>query len=108
VKFMEQHVAQLSVRRHYPRFPITGEMRVSRLPLFGMQGQPEQVVEGEIQNISSGGVCVLTRQPLTVSDVFRGEIGLEPIPITIPVLSDVRWVEQLGNDLYRVGLRFAV
>jgi hypothetical protein len=108
VKFMEQQVARLPLRRHYPRFPITGEMRVSRLPLFGVQGQPEQVVEGEIQNISSGGVCVLTSQPLTVSDVFRGEIGLAPIPIAIPVLSDVRWVEKLGNDLYRVGLRFAV
>jgi len=105
---MEQQVTRLLLRRHYPRFPITGELRVFRLGPFGVQGQPEQVVEGEIQNISSGGLCVLTSQPLTVSDVFRGEIGLAPIPITIPVLSDVRWVEKIGKDLYRVGLRFTV
>src|SRR6266853_4184982 len=101
----QRQVAQLSLRRRYPRFPITGELKVSRLGLFRVQGQPEQVVEGEIQNISSGGLCVLTSQPLTVSDVFRGEIGLAPIPITIPVLSDVRWVQKLGEDLYRIGLR---
>jgi hypothetical protein len=108
VKSMSQQPLSVPSRRRYPRYPVTGELRASRIPLMGFQVDLEQVVEGELENISSGGLCVLTTGPMEISDVFRTEIGLPSVPISIPVLSDVRWIERLGEHLYRVGLRFAV
>jgi hypothetical protein len=95
-------------RRRHPRYPVTGELRACRIPLLGFQVQLEHVVEGEIENISSGGLCVLTTSPMEITDVFRTEIGLSAVPISIPLLSDVRWIEKLGEHFFRVGLRFAV
>jgi len=49
---------------------------------------------------------MFTNQSMQVSDVFRAEIDLPAIPISIPVLSEVRWIGKLAGSFYRVGMRF--
>jgi len=50
---------------------------------------------------------MVTGQAVDVSDLFRVEISLPGIPVQIPVLSQVRWIQIAGNGRYRVGMQFA-
>jgi PilZ domain len=94
-------------RRHHQRYPLVGKLRVQELSHLGFPRERERIIQGRIQGISAGGLDLLTRQLLTASSLVRGELLLPKIPIGLPVLLQVRWVqEQSKGHRYRIGLQF--
>lgn len=67
---------------------------------------PRSAIVGKAKNISDGGVCLVTKAKLEVNQFLRMAFKLESVPINIPTLVEVRWVEKVSDSLFKVGARF--
>jgi PilZ domain len=71
----------------------------------GGSPRKKRVFKGRIENISAGGVCVLSKQRPKESQLIRGHVKLPSLSIIIPTLMRVRWTLRRKGQ-YRVGLQF--
>lgn len=95
--------------RHGARHVFTTAFRGREISAVGRPRRSRGIIRGEIQNISSGGLCLLTSRPIKESCTIRGEIILPGIPVGVPSLMQVRWVEQAAKgSRYKVGLQFLI
>lgn len=67
---------------------------------------PRSAITGKAKNISDGGVCLVTKTKLEVNQFLRMAFKLESVPINIPTLVEVRWVEKMSDSFFKVGARF--
>jgi hypothetical protein len=61
-----------------------------------------------VQNVSKGGLCLISSQPMPRSSLVRCEIGVSEVPVGIPTLMQVRWTrkQNLQAEAYLTGLQF--
>jgi len=95
-------------QRHHPRFPCSLEVRGSKLAPLGIPPLgPKAVISGRIQNLSEGGVCLLSNRSAPVSSLVRCEFAVSGTRAAIPTLMQVRWIQSGSpNHGYRIGLQF--
>ena len=95
-------------RRLHARFPQALEVRARSMPPVTAAHSTPGEVEGRIQNLSQGGICIMSSQPLPVSNFVFCDISVPDIPVTIPALMQVRWTAKRGREAnrYMNGLRF--
>ena len=55
-----------------------------------------KTIPARIQNLSRGGLCILTEEPLPARGVLLCEMVLPQVPITIPALLRVCWIQERG------------
>jgi hypothetical protein len=92
--------------RQYPRYPELVTVRARELQPLKSGISLGKPVVGRVQNVSQGGLCLMSRQPLVRSSVIRCDIGVSEIPVGIPTLMQVRWTQKLQSDSYVTGLQF--
>ena len=90
-------------------------------PLTTQEPRPEEA-EGNTQNVSEGGLCLITERSLEESQIIKIKLPIPNVAATTPTLAEVRWVKrdpagggqaavrqaparQHGNH-YLIGLRF--
>jgi len=96
-------------KRLHARFSFAGQLDASQLSLPGKPGGHGGVLHSKVENISTGGVCIRTKKPLKTSGLVRCELQLPGIPVRIPILGQVRWIEKRsGANPYRVGLQYII
>lgn len=96
-------------RREHARFPQAIDVRARTMPPVRASHATPKEIQGRIQNMSQGGLCVLSTQPLAVSTFVVCEIALPDLPVSIPALMQVRWTVKRGGKEahhYIHGLRF--
>lgn len=83
-------------------------MRARSMPPVQATHAAPKEIKGRLQNLSQGGICVMSSQPFPVSNFVFCEIALPDIPVSIPALMQVRWNSKHGRDAnhYISGLRF--
>ena len=97
--------------RAAPRFRLQNPIRLHActLPLVVGPTGKSRVVDGHVQNISSGGLCLLARKRLKVSELLVGEIAVPGTRASIPTLLQVRWLRKDSvGPRYRAGLHFVL
>jgi hypothetical protein len=97
--------------RAAPRFRLQNPVRLygSTLPLVVGPTGTSRIVDGHVQNISSGGLCLLAQKRLRVSELLMGEIAVPGTRACIPTLLQVRWLHKNSvGPRYRVGLHFVL
>ena len=95
-----------SQRRHL-RVACSLELQGRKLAALGDLYKVEPLVRGQIENISRGGVCLLSSGPIPESSLVRCEIEVSQTGVAIPSLMQVRWAEKVStNGEYRIGLQF--
>ncbi len=65
---------------------------------------------GRAQNMSKGGLCLLSQRPISQSSLLRCEMSAAEVPVPIPTLLLVRWTKKpkvRGNN-YLSGLQFLI
>jgi hypothetical protein len=68
-----------------------------------------RVVDGHVQNISSGGLCLLAQKRLKVSELLVGEIAVPGTRASIPTLLQVRWLSKNSfGPRYRAGMHYVL
>jgi len=97
-----------SDRRQYPRFPQLLELQAREMQSFGSGLNTGKAVVGRVQNVSRGGVCLITPQSMERFCLVRCEIGVSEIPASIPTLMRVCWTrrQNLQVETYVTGLQF--
>jgi len=95
-------------KRRHPRHPVRGELRGYIMPSQTEgEGEGEQFLQGTIQDVSQGGLGVLTLQAVRVSSPIQCKLRLARLPCSIPTLAEVRWVESSPSGAgVRIGLEF--
>ena len=98
-------------RRQHPRHPVHpvlgGKPIVLSLPGTGKGRRAD--LSGQLQNISAGGLCLLSDQGVELHQVLRSQIPFPELAVAIPTLLYVRWIHRpTGSHAYRLGLQFVV
>jgi len=94
-------------RRQFTRYPHVLDVQARELsPL--PDAKAVHAVQGRIQNLSRGGLCILSSEPIATTSLVLCEIVLPEMPVSIPALLNVRWSErrQVTHDSYLYGLQF--
>ena len=96
-------------RRHSPRFPWVVEIRGSLLSPLRIAEEVPVSLEAVTENIGTGGVGIVTDQPLAPNAVLRCEFDVPGSPSLIPTLMQVRWSDRsAGEGARKIGLKFLV
>lgn len=66
------------------------------------------VITGKVVDLSTGGACVIGDRPLAKLTVVPWRFQLPDVPVALPVLAQVRWVEPVVSqeNMFRLGLTF--
>jgi hypothetical protein len=66
-------------------------------------------LRGEISDIGAGGLCLVTSEKTEPATAMRCEIFAPHVPVGIPTLMQVRWVqESTSGRMYTLGMQFVV
>jgi len=95
-------------KRQNPRYSIGGKFEGSELPALQTRKKPG-VFRGRVQDISDGGFCLLAARRPAQSVLLQGLLRLAQMPVKIPALVQVRWVNrQPRGQRYRIGLQYVI
>lgn len=92
--------------RENKRIPFKEEVILWKGATFQARRLPRASIVGRAQNVSNGGICLITKSKLEVHQFLRLAFKLKSVPINIPTLVEVRWVEKMPDSHFRVGARF--
>lgn len=96
-------------RRCHARFPLSLKATARALGSYAPSGATSTSVAASIEDISEGGVGLVTDCELPVSSVVECWIFFPSIPIPIPTLLTVRWSrKRRSGPNHAVGLQFLV
>jgi hypothetical protein len=74
--------------------------------LKGSKGSSKSISAGQMKNISNGGLCLVSKTKVNVNDFLRLSFKLEALPVAIPTLVEVRWVQKTTDSFFKFGVRF--
>ena len=95
-------------RRAYPRYPTRGEFRGNELAQL-RSSQKSRVVQGKVKDISDGGFSILTAHAPKTSTLLQGQLRLARVPVQIPTLVQVRWINRsLPGGGFKIGLQYVI
>ena len=64
------------------------------------------MIQGRIDNIGAGGLCLLTNDAIKLSYLLQCEICIPNTAAAIPTLTQVRWIQRNAKGVrYKVGLQ---
>jgi hypothetical protein len=96
-----------TAQRFHLQDPI--RLRGSTLPVIVGATGKSHVVDGHVQNISSGGLCLLVQKSLKISELLVGEIAVPGTRASIPTLLQVKWLSKNSfGPRYRAGLHYVL
>ena len=95
-------------RRRYPRFPHVLDVQAQECPPVDYSGLSKPPIPARVQNVSKGGVCLLSQTKIPRSSLLRCEIAIAEVPVTVPTLVRVRWTrkQDIEVESYLCGLQF--
>lgn len=92
-------------KRQAQRFPLSEKVHYE--PSVHETSMQTVRIEAQIQNVSAGGLCLLTKEALKTAQVIKIALPLPSVEASTPTLTEVRWVrEDSGKGVYQAGLRF--
>jgi hypothetical protein len=94
-------------RRQHERFPQALDVH-GRCLISGQGSNPPKEFDGRIQNLSNGGVCILSSFALQPAVFVCCDFPVCDVPVSIPALMQVRWTAKRGQKVpnYISGFQF--
>lgn len=94
-------------RRQHTRYPFSCDV-TGGPSTRGNQSEITAVLTGQLVDLSPGGAGVVTDRPLPEFTVIPWRLHLPDVPVALPVLAQVRWVQPVAarDDAFRLGLLF--
>jgi len=96
-------------RRTETRYPWQGEVTYRRS--IPSRGQTLKTIsgQGQLHNVSEGGVCLVTTERLAPKQLLAIQLPLSQPEISVPTLAYVQWTRPMrGTGRYAAGLSFVV
>jgi hypothetical protein len=96
-------------RRRQIRYPWEGTVTYRRSIPLRRQAVKTINGQGQLHNVSGGGLCLVTDERLAPKQLLAITVPLPPTDIAIPTLAYVQWTRPLrGTGRYSAGLSFVV
>jgi len=93
-------------KRGIHRFAYVHPMSYAKMGRHGRLPAPSASV-GQIVNVSNMGMQMLVGEtPLETGAVIQAQIPMAGTPVTLPVLSEVRWVKEITPGRWHAGFLF--
>jgi len=93
------------MRRREKRFSFTAEVRYEVCPTGPSSNS--LLGTGEIENIASGGLRMVTKDPLHVGQIIKIDLPMPDSTASTPTLTEICWIRPLsGEGSLQVGLRY--
>jgi hypothetical protein len=76
---------------------------------LGIAGSPPEKVPVQVKsvNVSSGGMRIrMNKRLLTEGSIIQMNLPVPQLNISIPVLTEVKWIKEKKLNLYYIGLQF--
>jgi len=95
-------------RRRYPRFPQVLDVQAREAPPHQSALRIGSAATARVQNVSKGGMCLVSSQPFAQSSLLRCEIQVADVPVSVPTLMQVCWTRRqtVKPESYLSGLQF--
>jgi acylphosphatase len=81
-------------RRRHERYANSGDIEMHELSELEIAGNRAETVYGKIQNVSDGGVGIVTSVPIEPFALFRCRVSMGNGPPHISTLMRVRWSQK--------------
>lgn len=75
-------------------------------PAGGVYAAETQPLPARLENLSRGGICISSFEPLALACVVHCEIALGAAPVAVPALMQVRWVKETDAGRHHCGLAY--
>jgi hypothetical protein len=87
---------------------FSANLRVEFHPAVGPSTEhlPQTGFDGVLQDISSGGACIMTTRPMEVAEVLKILFPIQKFVSSPRTLAEVRWTHSLSEGKFVAGLRF--
>jgi len=95
--------AAIGEKRTAKRYPFTVAVMLHDMSQE-QKASGSQPIGCVSRNASESGMCISTAVPLMHSSVVRCDISVGDLPVTIPTMAQIRWVEKVSGGEYRSGL----
>ena len=95
-------------RRRHRRYPFSCDISGGPSTRQNQEASTGTVLHGKVVDVSTNGVGVIADRPLAASTVVPWRFYLPDVPVALPVLAQVRWVEAIASqkNAFRLGLTF--
>jgi len=95
-------------RRRFERFANSGDLEVQELFELEIPQKQTEPIYGKVQNVSDGGVGLLTPVPLKQFALFRCRVSMGSGPPRVSTLMRVRWSrrEITRQGVFSSGLEY--
>jgi len=93
-------------QRKHRRISWRAQMTANELPSDSLF--PGFKVTGEVINIGTGGVCIVSDVPLEAATVVQCDMRLPGVDVRIPTVMQVAWVAVADGDKFVWGLRYVI
>ena len=97
--------ADIEERRAEPRFRLNVSVIVQELSPARKTPLSKTAIRGVVHDLSNSGFGLSTAAPLSHSTVVRCDIAINNLPVSIPTMAQVRWVQRAAGE-YRSGLAY--
>jgi hypothetical protein len=97
-------------RRRFERFANSGDLEMQELSDIEIRDNLAEPVYGKVQNVSDGGVGLLTPVALKQHALFRCKVSMGSGPPHISTLMRVRWSrkEMTRQGIFASGLEYLI
>jgi hypothetical protein len=97
-------------RRQQTRFPFRCDVTGGPSKRQNHEPAATTIVSGQVVDVSANGACVIGDRPPVKFTVLPWRFDLPGVPVALPVLAQVRWVEPVPSqdNTFRIGLSFLV
>jgi len=92
-------------QRRSSRVRFSSVLRARELSPLGRSHTQKRLLEGRIQDISAGGICIIAKRHLKEAQIVHCDFKIPGVSISIPTLMQVRWILP-RNRQFRIGLQF--
>lgn len=93
-------------RRFHSRYPVCLKLIGHELPEIEAGLSCCRFFDAWTENIGSGGLCLISDQEIRPASLICCQISLTDVPVAVPALMTVQWVERSESGGFRLGLKF--
>ena len=89
-----EHDKEKEGRRSHRRYPLSQMVSFEVSAPLTFQESHHEEAAGSTQNVSEGGLCLITKQALEEAQIIKIKLPIPNVDATTPTLAEVRWVKR--------------
>ena len=95
-------------KRLHVRYPLSQKVTFELSTPLTLQQSRSEEAEADAQNVSEGGLCLMTERSLEESQIIKIKLPIPNVAAKTPTLAEVRWVKREPSNRQQETVQHAV